>query len=625
MTPDEAVDRAFLDGIGALAPQPPRAPALPVSENTSLTGTRCLEIFGSQLASRHLDLAARRLRRQARASTPSVRRPRGQRRGRGRAAARPTRRCCTTAPAASSWPGPRRCPARPGAATCCSAGRRGRRADRGRPPQGVRPPRARDHPADLDHRLAPAARGRRGVRHRPRAARLGVASAAGRPTPSWCAASATRRPTTRPPPAPSTPPCHCAYQRLPLPLLFVCEDNGLGISVRTPPGWIAAAYGSRPGLRYFAADGCRPGRRLRRGGRGCRTGCGERRRPAFLHLRMVRLLGHAGTDVGIRLPHRRPRSRADYGRDPLLATARLLVEPGVAGPRRGARPLRGHAAQVLAAAAGRRERPQLRSAAEVMAPLAPRGPTPSPAAAARAGDAAPRRRCSAARCPRTRARSRWRRRSTARSPTCWPATRSCWCSARTWRARAASTASPAGCGRFGAGRVFDTVLDEQSILGLALGAGADRPAAGAGDPVPRLPAQRRGPAARRGGDAAVLLRRPVPQPDGRARRRATPTRRASAATSTTTTRSPCCATSRGSWSPSPARPDDAAPMLRTCLAAAEADGRVCVFLEPIALYHTAGPARPRATAAGWRPTRARRWAAPTCRSAAAAPTATAAT
>ena len=27
-------------------------------------------------------------------------------------------------------------------------------------------------------------------------------------------------------------------------------------------------------------------------------------------------------------------------------------------------------------------------------------------------------------------------------------------------------------------------------------------------------------------------------------------------------------------------------MLRTCLAAAEADGRVCVFLEPIALYHT---------------------------------------
>ena len=37
---------------------------------------------------------------------------------------------------------------------------------------------------------------------------------------------------------------------------------------------------------------------------------------------------------------------------------------------------------------------------------------------------------------------------------------------------------------------------------------------------------------------------------------------------------------------SPARPDDAAAMLRTCVAAARVDGSVCAFLEPIALYHT---------------------------------------
>ena len=42
----------------------------------------------------------------------------------------------------------------------------------------------------------------------------------------------------------------------------------------------------------------------------------------------------------------------------------------------------------------------------------------------------------------------------------------------------------------------------------------------------------------------------------------------------------------------PARPDDAAAMLRTCLAAAETDGRVCVFLEPIALYHARDLAEP---------------------------------
>jgi 2-oxoisovalerate dehydrogenase E1 component len=36
----------------------------------------------------------------------------------------------------------------------------------------------------------------------------------------------------------------------------------------------------------------------------------------------------------------------------------------------------------------------------------------------------------------------------------------------------------------------------------------------------------------------------------------------------------------------PARAADAAPMLRSCLASAATDGSVCVFLEPIALYHT---------------------------------------
>ena len=56
------------------------------------------------------------------------------------------------------------------------------------------------------------------------------------------------------------------------------------------------------------------------------------------------------------------------------------------------------------------------------------------------------------------------------------------------------------------------------------------------DPVPRLPAQRRGPAPRRGRVAAVLLRRAVPQRHGRPDRRTRPTRRGSAATSTTTTR-----------------------------------------------------------------------------------------
>jgi len=45
-----------------------------------------------------------------------------------------------------------------------------------------------------------------------------------------------------------------AIQGAPLPLLFVCEDNGIGISTRTPEGWVEASVAHRPGLRYFKAN-----------------------------------------------------------------------------------------------------------------------------------------------------------------------------------------------------------------------------------------------------------------------------------------------------------------------------------------------------------------------------------
>ena len=64
-----------------------------------------------------------------------------------------------------------------------------------------------------------------------------------------------------------------------------------------------------------------------------------------------------------------------------------------------------------------------------------------------------------------------------------------------------------------------------------------------------------------------------------------PTSADSAGTSTTTTPSPCCATSPASSSPARLAADDAASMLRTCVAAGAVDGTVSVFLEPIALYH----------------------------------------
>ncbi len=119
---------------------------------------------------------------------------------------------------------------------------------------------------------------------------------------------------------------YTAHQRMRLPLLFVCEDNGWGISVPTPGGWVADALSSRRPMRYERVEGTDPigvydaaeelADHVRTTGR-----------PAVLHLRVVRYGGHAGTDVesayrtavGV---------RADLALDPLLATAATLVAAG---------------------------------------------------------------------------------------------------------------------------------------------------------------------------------------------------------------------------------------------------------------------------------------------------------
>ena len=40
--------------------------------------------------------------------------------------------------------------------------------------------------------------------------------------------------------------CWASHQGAPVPLLLICEDNGLGISVPTPNSWIASSLGHRP-------------------------------------------------------------------------------------------------------------------------------------------------------------------------------------------------------------------------------------------------------------------------------------------------------------------------------------------------------------------------------------------
>ena len=189
---------------------------------------------------------------------------------------------------------------------------------------------------------------------------------------------------------------NAAYRGLPVPILFVCEDNGWGISVPTPPGWIEAAYGSRPGLDYVAVDGADP-----LAARPVITQAVDRvrehRRPVFLHLKTVRFLGHAGSDAEVGLPadpgHRgrlRPRSRC-WPRPAccVAAGARAGRAPGPLRGRPGRDRRRGRAAAGGDRGSGRRRgdgpagpapaRPVAEPAASLPRPAAAssRGPWPS--------------------------------------------------------------------------------------------------------------------------------------------------------------------------------------------------------------------------------------------------------
>ncbi|MFX8945939.1 thiamine pyrophosphate-dependent enzyme, partial [Acinetobacter baumannii] len=81
-----------------------------------------------------------------------------------------------------------------------------------------------------------------------------------------------------------------------MPIVFLCEDNGIGISTRTPPGWIAANWQNRAGLHYIACDGSDLVDSWRAAKEAVEI-ARRQRKPVFLHMHTVRLYGHAGNDV----------------------------------------------------------------------------------------------------------------------------------------------------------------------------------------------------------------------------------------------------------------------------------------------------------------------------------------
>ena len=179
-----------------------------------------------------------------------------------------------------------------------------------------------------------------------------------------------------------------AYQKLPAPVLFVCEDNGIGISVKTPTGWVARNFSQRPDLDYFYADGLDLAggyADVQRAVEHCR----RTRRPTFLHLRTTRIMGHAGTDFEIEW---RPIEElvAVEATDPLLRSAAIALESGLYTKASLLAAYEAMRVRCFAAAEKADSLPKIETLEHVMAPLAPYTPDAVKAEAERADYAAAR-------------------------------------------------------------------------------------------------------------------------------------------------------------------------------------------------------------------------------------------
>ncbi|NCG20687.1 MAG: MFS transporter, partial [Rhodobacterales bacterium] len=159
----------------------------------------------------------------------------------------------------------------------------------------------------------------------------------------------------------------CTQQNVPAPVLFVCEDNGFGISVRTPGGWIADNYKDRAGIEYFRGNGLNLASAYDAAHDAVEY-VRTKRKPAFLHLDTVRLLGHAGSDVE-QLYRTAEEIRAGEAADPMLHGAALMIDNGWMQPVDVLALYRQTRARLEAMAVDAVRRPKLTTRAEVMVPL----------------------------------------------------------------------------------------------------------------------------------------------------------------------------------------------------------------------------------------------------------------
>ncbi len=375
--------------------------------------------------------------------------------------------------------------------------------------------------------------------------------------------------------------CWAAYQHLPMPIVFLCEDNGIGISVRTPGGWIEANFSQRPALHYIQCDGADLNDALR----GCEEAVSyarSKRRPVFLHMRTVRLMGHAGADVEASYS---PLANIEAGeaQDPLLHSARILHEQaGMSGQEIVARyeEMRARVDRVAQEALAK---PRLETAAAVMTSI-------EPVIAANASPPVPD-------APRRDALFAKDQRNLAKPVTLAKSINFAladlmlrYPNISLFGEDVAKKGGVYGVtqglqDKFGAARVFDTLLDEQTILGLAIGMGHNGFV-----PIPEIQFlaylhnaedQIRGEAATLSFFSNGQYRNPMVL-----RIAGLPYQKGFGGHFHNDNSLAVLTDIPGIIVACPSNAADAPAMLRECVRLAHEDGRVVIFVEPIALYHT---------------------------------------
>jgi 2-oxoisovalerate dehydrogenase E1 component len=118
-----------------------------------------------------------------------------------------------------------------------------------------------------------------------------------------------------------------AHGRYPMPIIFVCEDNGIGISVPTPQDWIESSVASRPHIHYLSADGLNLADTYQKAKIAERI-AREQKQPVFLHMRTIRLMGHAGSDIETHYWTDQQITTNEF-QDPLLHSARILLDENI--------------------------------------------------------------------------------------------------------------------------------------------------------------------------------------------------------------------------------------------------------------------------------------------------------